>query len=258
MAGARPYGGQQQRRGRRGQVFSIRLTDDERQSIEQRMAIEGGPRFIGAWLRWVALAGSTPTSPAPVVPGQAGYYPRCATVPVVPARAGSTSRGSFSISAAGAAHGHSPTPKLATASSSSRSPIATCEPTSHRPSPCGASWQRRLATSSAWRATDTSRRATSRAGSSASPRASASSPSPARGGGLSRTPSDCSSDGSALRATSSSRATSATPGPSARRSGDRSDCPSAARTFGRVARDRSAPSAIPRRPDSAPGRIIGP
>lgn len=42
----------QNRNGRRGDVFSVRLTDDERASLERLQAQGGGPRAIGAWLRW--------------------------------------------------------------------------------------------------------------------------------------------------------------------------------------------------------------
>lgn len=56
--------------GRRGKVFSVRVTDEQRARIEQRMSA-GGPRALGPWLLWSALggdrAGSTPKRPAEVL-----------------------------------------------------------------------------------------------------------------------------------------------------------------------------------------------
>lgn len=48
---------------RRGDAFSIRLTPDEREALEEKRAREGGgPRGLGPWLVWRALEGA----PAPV------------------------------------------------------------------------------------------------------------------------------------------------------------------------------------------------
>lgn len=82
----------QQLNGRRGAVFSVRLTNEERAAIEDAQAHGGGPRSPGAWMRWAALqrasgevvprsAGSTSSTPkafrARVVPGPppAGVLP---------------------------------------------------------------------------------------------------------------------------------------------------------------------------------------
>lgn len=50
--------------GRRGSVFAMRVTDEERAQLEELHAALGGPRALGAWILWRALH-----SPAPVVPG---------------------------------------------------------------------------------------------------------------------------------------------------------------------------------------------
>jgi hypothetical protein len=55
----------QQRDGRRGAVFSMRLTDEQREDVERRM-LGGGPRSLGPWLLWAAL------SPGRVLPTRAG------------------------------------------------------------------------------------------------------------------------------------------------------------------------------------------
>lgn len=41
--------------GRRGAVFGVRLLPRERAAIEAAQAKGGGPRSIGAWMRWAAL-----------------------------------------------------------------------------------------------------------------------------------------------------------------------------------------------------------
>lgn len=46
---------QQQRHGRRGAVFSVRLTDEERATAEHLQTQVQGPRALGAWLKWRAL-----------------------------------------------------------------------------------------------------------------------------------------------------------------------------------------------------------
>ena len=56
----------QQQHGRRGAVFSIRLTADERAQLEALQQTETGPRSLGAFLKWRAL--TVETGPGPVVP----------------------------------------------------------------------------------------------------------------------------------------------------------------------------------------------
>jgi hypothetical protein len=95
----------QQRHGRRGAVFSIRVTDAERSSLEQLQALEreaegGAPRALGPWLVWRALRRGTPPRPgntppagysqdrvlppAEVVPRRSrGYYPSSGTTPAI-------------------------------------------------------------------------------------------------------------------------------------------------------------------------------
>ena len=56
--------------GRRGSVFSVRLTDEERARVEMMQRLDSGPRKIGPWMVWRALTaavlpareGSTPTA----------------------------------------------------------------------------------------------------------------------------------------------------------------------------------------------------
>lgn len=98
----------QQLHGRRGAVFGVRLTDEERHQIEAAQARGGGPRSLGAWMRWAALqhasgevvpaqragAGSTgPGAPRP------GTTPTAAIERVSPARGRVSSSGSTSSTA---------------------------------------------------------------------------------------------------------------------------------------------------------------
>jgi hypothetical protein len=81
----------QARHGRRGDVFSVRLTDAERAELERRQAEGGGPRSIGPWLVWAALrdrGGSTPTSSneKPWQPRRRGNAGSSSAVVVVPRR----------------------------------------------------------------------------------------------------------------------------------------------------------------------------
>ena len=46
----------QKRDGRRGAVFCIRLTDEERAELEAHQKSEEGPTSLGAWLKWRALS----------------------------------------------------------------------------------------------------------------------------------------------------------------------------------------------------------
>lgn len=73
----------QQLHGRRGAVFSVRVTEDERQRLEASRAAIGGPRGLGPWMLWRALnapAEVVPAQPGPVVPGP-GSTPPGAVVP---------------------------------------------------------------------------------------------------------------------------------------------------------------------------------
>ncbi len=45
----------QKQKGRRGFIFSLRLTDDEREQVEQLQTKVGGPPKLGPWLVWRAL-----------------------------------------------------------------------------------------------------------------------------------------------------------------------------------------------------------
>ena len=64
----------QKRDGRRGDVFGVRLTDDERATLESYQRAGHGPRHLGPWIVWRALTAG-PVSPE---------------IPSTPARAGST------------------------------------------------------------------------------------------------------------------------------------------------------------------------
>lgn len=63
----------QARNGRRGAVFSVRITDDERALLETMQSTDG-PRSLGPWLLWRALRGETPRTVVPIR-GSSGYYP---------------------------------------------------------------------------------------------------------------------------------------------------------------------------------------
>jgi hypothetical protein len=54
----------QKRDGRRGDVFSVRLTDEERGRLEARQDLTGGPRALGPWLKWFALTATPPPKPS--------------------------------------------------------------------------------------------------------------------------------------------------------------------------------------------------
>lgn len=45
----------QQRNGRRGAVFTLRVTDEERARLEAQQRQGGGPRHLGPWILWRAL-----------------------------------------------------------------------------------------------------------------------------------------------------------------------------------------------------------
>lgn len=76
----------QKRNGRRGSVFSTRLTDDERARLESLQRVAAGPRSLGPWLVWNALR------PGQVVPPQRAESAdtQVELEQVVPTRAGST------------------------------------------------------------------------------------------------------------------------------------------------------------------------
>jgi hypothetical protein len=82
--------GQPSRGRRRGAVFSVRVTQEERAALEQQQG-GGGPRALGPWLVWRALDGEPPRT-AP------GYYQVDAIDAVLPGpgntRAGAQSSGS--------------------------------------------------------------------------------------------------------------------------------------------------------------------
>jgi hypothetical protein len=50
---------QRSRRGRKGDVFSIRLTPEERAKLDEACALDFGPRKLGPWMIWRALLGTT-------------------------------------------------------------------------------------------------------------------------------------------------------------------------------------------------------
>ena len=60
----------QQRNGRRGANFTVRVTDEERQKLETEQARGEGPRSLGPWIVWRALGRSTEAVPPPA-PGSA-------------------------------------------------------------------------------------------------------------------------------------------------------------------------------------------
>lgn len=84
--GAKPA---QSRGGRRGYVFSVRLTDEERQALESLRVEVGGPRSLGPWLVWAALRGPGNTR-ARVLPPRAAREGSTAPGQVVPIRKGTT------------------------------------------------------------------------------------------------------------------------------------------------------------------------
>jgi len=45
----------QQRHGRRGSVFAVRVTDEERARLAALQAQGDGPRALGPWMVWAAL-----------------------------------------------------------------------------------------------------------------------------------------------------------------------------------------------------------
>lgn len=56
----------QQRNGRRGDVFSVRLTPEQRATLDELQRRGGGPRKLGPWLVWRALTdGNASTGAAP-------------------------------------------------------------------------------------------------------------------------------------------------------------------------------------------------
>lgn len=81
----------QKRAGRRGSVFSLRLTSDERARIEAAKAALGGPRSLGRWLVW--RSGVLPElRPEGVLPARAAarVMPELPAGEVLPARSPAT------------------------------------------------------------------------------------------------------------------------------------------------------------------------
>lgn len=70
--------------GRRGAVFSTRITEDERTALEAMQRKRGGPRALGRWLVWRALEGEPPRV-EPKAPGR--HSPGCPCPHCEPARA---------------------------------------------------------------------------------------------------------------------------------------------------------------------------
>jgi len=49
----------QESKGRRlGKVFSVRITDEQRETLEKKQSADVGPRSLGPWLVWRALKGN--------------------------------------------------------------------------------------------------------------------------------------------------------------------------------------------------------
>jgi hypothetical protein len=69
--------GQASRGNRRGNVFAVRISNEERAAIEAKKTAAGGPKALGPWLVWRALEGESPS--AAVVPVQDGHYPSSGT-----------------------------------------------------------------------------------------------------------------------------------------------------------------------------------
>lgn len=59
----------QQLNGRRGHVFSMRLTTEMRATLEALQRRGGGPRALGPWLVWHALASAANGPPARLAAG---------------------------------------------------------------------------------------------------------------------------------------------------------------------------------------------
>lgn len=66
----------QQRNGRRGSVFALRLTDDERERAEAAQRAEPGPRALGPWLFWAAMQYARAKKNS-VLPPRGGTTPKC-------------------------------------------------------------------------------------------------------------------------------------------------------------------------------------
>ena len=88
----------QERDGRRGAVFSMRLTDEERAELERRQRAQGGPSSLGAWLKWRALGntqprpgGNTRAGDGGITRARRGTGNRTGRSTVLPARAGKDS-----------------------------------------------------------------------------------------------------------------------------------------------------------------------
>lgn len=62
----------QQRNGRRGAVFSVRVTDEERATLENHQRAGGGPRRLGPWMLWRALTAGAVVPPRGAGPTWSG------------------------------------------------------------------------------------------------------------------------------------------------------------------------------------------
>ncbi len=78
----------QRRERRRGEVFSVRLTPDERAELDAARA-RGGPRSVGAWMRWAALEHARG---AAVLPARAQQTELAIAAAVLPGPAPSSGR----------------------------------------------------------------------------------------------------------------------------------------------------------------------
>jgi hypothetical protein len=55
--------------GRRGSVFSVRVTDEERETLEALQRADRGPKKLGPWLVWRAIAASPSSLATPLAGG---------------------------------------------------------------------------------------------------------------------------------------------------------------------------------------------
>lgn len=82
-----PRSRKQKLAGRKGPVFAVRMTADERAALEAAM-MRGGPRALGPWLVRAALA-QAGVGPSAVLPRRRGTTATAITA-VIPARVGNT------------------------------------------------------------------------------------------------------------------------------------------------------------------------
>lgn len=94
----------QARRGRKGDVFAIRLAPGERDALERRCAEDYGPRKLGPWMVWRALHGSA------IAGGSAPPGGSAAAAGSARARGSALARGSASSSGSALAIGSADPP----------------------------------------------------------------------------------------------------------------------------------------------------